>query len=68
MSMEYHWNDTDSAVETEVLGERPVPMSLFHHKSHVDWPGTEPGPLRWEPATDLSEPFHSPDMFHKIKA
>jgi hypothetical protein len=19
-----------------------------HHKSHMDWPGIEPGPLRWE--------------------
>jgi hypothetical protein len=22
---------------------------FVHHKSHMDWPGIEPGPPRWEP-------------------
>jgi hypothetical protein len=26
------------------------------HKSHMDWPGIEPGPPRWEPP----EPWHGP--------
>jgi hypothetical protein len=32
------------AEETEVLGEKPAPVPLFHHKSHMIWPGMEPGP------------------------
>jgi hypothetical protein len=35
--------------ETEELGEKLVPVPLYH-KSHMDWPGPEPRPLRWEVA------------------
>jgi hypothetical protein len=24
------------------------PCHSIHHKSHMDWPGREPGPVRWE--------------------
>jgi len=40
MVLTVQWN------ETEVLGDRHVPMSLIHHKSQANWPGTEPGPPR----------------------
>jgi hypothetical protein len=36
--VEWNWQG-----KTEELGEEPV-----HHKSHMDWPGIEPGPPRWE--------------------
>jgi hypothetical protein len=40
--VEWNWQG-----KTEELGEKPVPVPV-HHKSHMDWPGIEPGPPRWE--------------------
>jgi hypothetical protein len=33
---------------------------FVHHKSHMDWPGREPGPPRWEASDKRPEPRHSP--------
>jgi hypothetical protein len=33
------------AGEIEVLGENLPQSQFFHHKSHMTWPGLEPGPL-----------------------
>jgi len=31
-----------------VLGEKPFTLPLFKHKSHIYWPGVEPGSPRCE--------------------
>jgi len=33
--------------KTKALGEKPVPVPLVHHKSHMDWPGIKATPL-WQ--------------------
>jgi hypothetical protein len=40
--------ECELAGETEVLGENLPQCQFFHYKSHMAWPGLEPGPLRWE--------------------
>jgi hypothetical protein len=39
---------TNIAGETEVLGENLLQRYSVHHKSHMNRPGFEPGPPRWE--------------------
>jgi hypothetical protein len=34
--------------ETEVLGENLPQRHFVPRKSHMTWPGLEPGPSRWE--------------------
>jgi hypothetical protein len=42
--MEHQWNDIDE--KTEGLREKPEPVQLIYHKSHMNCPGSEPG-LPW---------------------
>jgi hypothetical protein len=41
------WVEWELAGETEVLGENLPRFHSAHHKSHMTWPGLEPGPPRW---------------------
>jgi hypothetical protein len=36
------------AGETEVFGGNLPHCRFVHHKSHMTWPGLQPGPPRWE--------------------
>jgi hypothetical protein len=40
------------AGETEVLGENLLQCHFFHHKSHMTWPGANPGRRGGKPATN----------------
>jgi hypothetical protein len=40
--MEHRWNETDRG-KPKYSEEKPV-----HHKSHMHWPGIEPGPPQLE--------------------
>jgi hypothetical protein len=40
--------ESELAGETEVLGGNLPQCYFAHHKSHMIWPGLEPGPPRWE--------------------
>ena len=39
------WNDTNK-LNTEIRGEKRVPVPLSRHKSLMDWPGIESGPAQ----------------------
>jgi hypothetical protein len=42
MSVEHRWNDTDRV--NRKYWQMKLSMHHFvHHKTHVDWPGIEPG-------------------------
>jgi hypothetical protein len=39
-----------------------------HHKSHMNWPGTETEPLRREAGDESREPCHGPHVLSSITA
>jgi hypothetical protein len=47
VDISWTWNDPDKG--NPKYSERNLSQyHFFHKKSHMDWPGIEPGPPRWE--------------------
>jgi hypothetical protein len=45
--MERQWNETDRG-KPKYSGKNLSQCHVVHHKCHMDRPGIEPGPPRWE--------------------
>jgi hypothetical protein len=45
--MEHWWNEIDRG-KPKYSGKILSQCHFVHHKSHMDGPGIEPGPPRWE--------------------
>jgi hypothetical protein len=45
--MEHRWNEVDRG-KPKYSEQNLSQRHFVHHKSHMDLPGIEPGPSRWE--------------------
>jgi hypothetical protein len=45
--MEHRWNEIDKG-KPKYSGKNLSQCHFVHNKSHMDWPGIEPGPPQWE--------------------
>jgi hypothetical protein len=55
------------AWETEILEENIPHCRFIHHKSHMTWPGIEPGTPRWECGDWPPELRQSLKCYHSAK-
>jgi len=49
MNLETWWHKSDW--RHSKYSEKNVPVALFHHRSHMEWPRIEPSPLQWDTTT-----------------
>jgi len=69
--MEIVWNDTDR--EKLTYSEKSLSQCHSgHHKTHMDWPGTEPGPLMSHGTAQLHNTifqvmFNISNIFHVFR-
>jgi hypothetical protein len=47
VNMEQRWNDIDRGKPKDTE-KNLFSCHFIHNKSHMDWPGRDPGPLKWE--------------------
>jgi hypothetical protein len=59
VSMEHRWNDTDRG-KLECSEKNLSQCNFVHHNAHMDWPGIELGPSRWETHDQPFESWHGP--------
>jgi hypothetical protein len=55
--MEHRWNEIDRETP-KYSGKNLSQCHFVHQKSHIDWPGIEPGPSRWKTGDWPNEPWH----------
>ena len=46
LNMEHWWSDTD--IKLQYFKKNLSQCHFDHHKSHIEWPGTKPGPPQWQ--------------------
>jgi len=65
LSMEHWWNDNDRGKLKH--SEETVPVALFYHKSHVDWPKEGSECSLWATGDRTPQPSQGPVILGPTK-